>query len=156
MEIISLREHPEYADAAAGYYSAIWGIPRAEYEKSIADAISTKRGIPRWYLLIDGEKFCGGFGLIENDFMVRKDLCPWFCALYVEQSLRGKQIGSRLLECGRREAAALGYKKLYLCTDHVGYYEKYGWEYMGDFESEFGGLTRVYTAETIPAPSEAL
>ncbi|OJU08690.1 MAG: GNAT family N-acetyltransferase [Clostridiales bacterium 43-6] len=147
-KIINIREHPEFFDRAVDYFSSKWGIDRAIYETSISDSITTYNSLPRWYLMLEGDRIIGSFGLIENDFMVRKDLMPWLCALYVEESERGKALGSLLLAHGRREARTLGFDKVYLCTDHNGYYEKHGWQYYGREESEFGGTSRVYEIES--------
>ncbi|MCL2049571.1 MAG: GNAT family N-acetyltransferase [Defluviitaleaceae bacterium] len=147
-EIINVRENPEYLETAVDYFSSKWGIDRQIYHASISDSISTKKPVPRWYLMKDGERIIGAFGLIENDFMVRKDLLPWLCALYIEEDLRGKALGALLLEHGRKEAHELGFSKLFICTDHIGYYEKYGWQFFGEEESEFGGKTRVYVVDT--------
>jgi len=146
-QIISIREHPEYFDRAVDYFASRWGIDRKLYEESISDGITTANPLPRWYIMLDGDTIIGSFGLIENDFMVRKDLMPWLCALYIEERERGKALGSRLLAHGRKEAGKLGFDKLYLCTEHVGYYEKYGWRFFGYEESESGGKTRVYEIE---------
>jgi RimJ/RimL family protein N-acetyltransferase/ubiquinone/menaquinone biosynthesis C-methylase UbiE len=148
-QIISVREHPEYLDRAVDYFSSKWGIDRKVYEASISDSLTTQNPLPRWYLMFKGNDIIGSFGLIDNDFMIRKDLLPWLCALYVEKTERGKSLGSRLLARGRQEAKALGYDKLYLCTDLVGYYEKYGWRFFGMEESEWGGKTRVYEIESV-------
>ena len=148
MEIISVRGNPEYLEQATDYYAEKWGIDREIYYSSVSDCISTNQWVPRWYLMIEDGRIIGGYGLIENDFIVRKDLTPWLCALYIEKDKRGNSLGNLLLEHGRREAGKLGFNTLYLCSDHIGYYEKYGWKYFGDEESEFGGLTRVYTVET--------
>ncbi len=147
-KIFNIRNNPELLEEAADYFSSKWGIERQIYHDSMSDSISTDNPYPRWYLMISGDEIIGSFGLIENDFMVRKDLKPWLCALYVEENFRGRALGSLLIEHGRAEAKSLGFSKIYLCTDHIGYYEKYGWEYMGDFESEFGGDTRVYEIDT--------
>lgn len=48
----------------------------------------------------------------------------------------------------KTEAARLGYRKLYLCTDHTGYYEKYGFGYLGVASDPFGSSSRIYCAET--------
>ena len=146
-QIINIREHPEYLDRAVDYFSSKWGIDRQIYHDSISDSITTNSSLPRWYLMLKGDKIIGSFGLIENDFMVRKDLKPWLCALYVEESERCKGLGGKLLAHGQSEAKKLGFDKLYLCTDHVGYYEKYSWQFFGMEESEFGGQTRVYEIE---------
>ncbi len=147
-KIFSIRDNPDWLEIAVDYFSSKWGFDRQIYYDSISDSISTQSPYPRWYLMKKDEDVIGSFGLIENDFMVRKDLKPWLCALYVEEHFRGNSLGTLLLERGRIEAGKLGFSKLYLCTDHVGYYEKYGWKYLGDEESELGGNTRVYVIDT--------
>ena len=119
------------------------GIERKVYEESLVDCLITENPTPRWFLMLKGDEIIGSYGLIENDFMVRKDLTPWLCALYVEESERRCGLGGELLAHGLKEAAKLGFAKIYLCTDHIGYYERYGWSFFGMEESEFGGETRV-------------
>ncbi|MCL2671675.1 MAG: GNAT family N-acetyltransferase [Clostridiales bacterium] len=147
--IIDIREHPECLDAAADYFHATWGVPRELYVESMQDSLKEGQSIPRWFLLLRDDAIIGGFGLIENDFMVREDLCPWLCALHIEPAERGQALGGQLLTQGRREAAKLGYDTVYLNTDHIGYYEKYGWRYMGDFMHQEGIPARVYAADAI-------
>jgi len=149
INIISVREHPEYKDRAVDYFSSKWGIDRKIYDDSITDSLATANSTPRWYLMLRGDDIIGSYGLIENDFMVRKDLTPWLCALHIEENERSHGLGGKLLEHGRREVAGLGFPKVYLCTDHVGYYERYGWQFFGMEESEFGGETRVYEIDSM-------
>ena len=74
----------------------------------------------------------GNYGLIMNDFISRQDLWPWLCALYVDEAFRGRAFGAQMLEHGIQESRRLDFDNLYLCTDHIGYYEKYGWLYIGN------------------------
>ena len=148
-DIINILQCPAWLDRAADYFSSRWKIDKQLYLDSINDSLSTSNPVPRWYLMLRGDEIIGGFGLIENDFMVRTDLCPWLCALYIEPAERGWQLGSILLARGRREAFILGFQKVYLNTDHVGYYEKYDWRYIGDFAHQSGVDTRVYEADAI-------
>lgn len=152
--IIPVREHPEFIERAADFFASRWDIDRQLYADSLSEGMSTGAPVPRWYLMLRGDQIVGGFGLIDNDFMVRTDLCPWLCALYVEPHERGKRLGSAMLDHGRREAARLGFDRLYLNTDHVGYYEKYGWRHIGDFPHQSGADTRVYEADALRAPGE--
>ena len=142
--IINIRDHPDYLERAVDYFSSKWGIDKEIYRQSISESLGTDKALPRWYLMLDDDDIIGSYGLIENDFMLRKDLMPWLCALYVEEALRGQALGASLLMHGRQEAAKLGFKHVYLCTDHIGFYEKYGWQFFGMEASEFGGDTRVY------------
>ena len=148
-DIINIRQCSAWLERAADYFSPRWHIDRRLYIESMKDSVMTEKPVPRWYLMLRGEEIIGGFGLIENDFMVRTDFCPWLCALYIEPSERGQQLGSVLLTHGRREAYKLGFERVYLNTDHVGYYEKYDWRYIGDFAHQSGSNARVYEADAI-------
>lgn len=147
--MLSVRDNPEYIDRAVDYLSAKWPIPRIIYQDCVSNSMTTKNTLPRWYLLIDeSEAIIGCYGLIVNDFNSRQDLWPWLCALYVEDAFRSHAFGAKMLDHGRQEAKYLGFKKLYLCTDHVGYYEKYGWNYIGNAYDTSGQPGRIYEIST--------
>lgn len=147
--IIGIRENPEYLERGVDYFTTKWGIDRRIYSDCISNSISTDSPLPRWYLLTQKEKIIGCYGLITNDFISRQDLYPWFCALFVEETERGNELGKELLSHGRHEAARLGYKKVYLATDHIGYYEKYSWNYIATGFHPWGAESRVYESNTI-------
>ena len=99
--------------------------------------------------MLKDDEIIGSYGLIVNDLTSRQDLWPWLCALYVEKNERGKALVSRLLAHGRQEAKKLGFSKVYLVTDHVGFYEKYGWRYKGQgFNLCSGAIDRIYEIGT--------
>lgn len=147
--ILSVRNNPEYLDRAVDYFSARWPVPKAVYKDCISSSMNTKSPLPRWYLLIDDSReIVGSYGLVANDFNSRQDLWPWLCALYVEESFRGRAYGEKMLTHGMREARRLGFGKLFLCTDHIGYYEKYGWKYIGSAYDTGGRPGRIYEIGT--------
>ena len=41
-----------------------------------------------------------------------------------------------------------GYENVYISTDHVGLYEKYGFEFVGTIKTIYGGESRVYRKNT--------
>lgn len=149
-EIIPLRDRASYAKAAAEWFHAKWGVPEAEYQKSINACLTSEKAVPQWYLVIDsGGGIVGGAGIIENDFHKRRDLTPNVCALYVEEKLRGNGIARALLDYVCDDAAKQGIKRLYLITDHVGLYERCGWRFLDMVEENNGQLTRMYERETL-------
>ena len=75
-QIINIRECPEWLERAADYFSSKWNMDKKLYLDSMNDSLSTEKPVPRWYLMLRGDNIIGGFGLIDNDFMVRTDLCP--------------------------------------------------------------------------------
>ena len=94
---------------------------------------------------MDGEQIAGGLGVIENDFHDRKDLSPNICAVYTEAEHRNRGIAGRLLNMAVNDMKDNGITPIYLITDHIGFYERYGWEFLcmvqGDGEPE---MTRMY------------
>jgi hypothetical protein len=116
--ILAIRENPAYLERAADYFASKWSIGRKIYAGSMTDSLTTSAPTPRWYILVKEAEIIGSFGLLDNGFMARKDLTPWLCALYVEESERGMRLDARLLAHGRREAEKLGFSRAYLCTEH--------------------------------------
>ena len=98
-----------------------------------------------WYLCLCGEKIVAGLGGIENDFHDRKDLAPNVCAVYTEKEYRCQGIAGNLLNMVVADMKDKGISPIYLITDHIGFYERYGWEFFcmvqGDGEPN---MTRMY------------
>ena len=141
---INLREKPELNKTAANWFHEKWGVPTEAYLECIDAYIegATEYG---WYLCLDGEKIIGGLGVIDNDFHDRKDLTPNVCAVYTEEDYRCQGISGNLLNMVVDDMKFKGISPIYLVTDHVGFYERYGWEFFcmaqGDGEPE---PTRLY------------
>ena len=140
----TLREIPEMKDAAALWFHEKWGVPKEAYLECM-DAYLSGETEYGWYVCMDGDKFVGGLGVIENDFHDRKDLAPNVCAVYTDEEYRNRGIAGKLLDMVVEDQRAHGISPVYLVTDHNGFYERYGWEFLcmaqGDGEPE---PTKVY------------
>ncbi len=141
---LTLRERPALRDTAADWFHSKWGVPTGAY---LACMNAFLRGETEygWYLCLDGDRIVGGMGVIENDFHDRKDLTPNVCAVYTEPDCRCRGIAGHLLHMVVEDLRSKGITPLYLVTDHTGFYERYGWEFLcmvqGDGEPD---LTRMY------------
>lgn len=146
MRIINVRKEPKYKELAIKYFQDKWASEESlmVYDDSINRSIKTKNPLPVWYLLEDKGEIIGSCGLVTNDFISCMDLYPWFIALYIEENKRGKALGRLLIDECIKETKEIGFTSLYLSTDHVGYYEKYGFKYIGDGYHPWGESSRVY------------
>ena len=150
MKIISLRENPQYLDRAIQYIYSKWGNVNNYlcYHDCIEHSVDVDNPVPRWYLMLeDDDTIIGCGGLLINDFISRMDLSPWISSMYVEESKRGNALGSKLLEHIESDAKKAGFDKVYLATVHIGYYEKYGFTYMGTGYHPWGESSRIYYKE---------
>ena len=141
---ITLREKPEYAESAALWFHRKWGVPTEAYLECM-EAYLRKETEYGWYLCLESSQIVGGLGVIENDFHDRPDLTPNICAVYTEESHRRRGIAGNLLNMAVEDLRSRGISPVYLVTDHTGFYERYGWEFLcmvqGDGEPD---LTRMY------------
>ena len=141
---ITLRDQPELKDTAADWFHHKWGVPVEAYLACMNDYLDQKTEYG-WYLCLDSDQIIAGMGVIENDFHDRKDLKPNVCAVYTEEDYRGKGIAGKLLNMTVEDLRSKGITPVYLVSDHIGFYETYGWEFLcmvqGDDEPE---MTRMY------------
>jgi N-acetylglutamate synthase-like GNAT family acetyltransferase len=145
MKIESVRENPSIKNEAITYFQKSWkNVLPIIYDDCISHSISSMNPLPQWYLLVEKEEILGCAGLITNDFISRGDLYPWICALFIEEKHRGNAYGSFLINKAKKDARAGGFNHVYLCTDHIGYYEKYGFTYIGQGYHPWGAESRIY------------
>lgn len=148
MKIISVRENPEYKEKAIQYIQNSWSeVSPIIYEDCISNCINAEQSLPQWYLLEKDNEIIGCAGLITNDFISRGDLYPWLCAMFIEANHRGNHYGKLLIEQAKNDTKKFGFKYLNLCTDHVGFYEKYGFKYIGQGYHPWEEESRIYQVE---------
>ncbi len=140
----TLDQVPELKDEAAEWFHNKWGVPKEAYLECM-DAFLNNETKNGWYLCLDGDRIIAGMGVIDNDFHDRKDLSPNVCAVYTEEDYRCQGIAGTLLNLVVEDMKKRDVSPIYLVTDHIGFYEKYGWEFycmaQGDDEPE---MTRLY------------
>ena len=143
-KFITLREKPELMDSAASWFHSKWGVPKEAYLECMEAYLKRETELG-WFLCLDDGKIVGGLGVIENDFHNRPDLTPNVCAVYTEESHRCLGIAGKLLDMAVEDLRSRGISPAYLVTDHTGFYERYGWEFLcmvqGDGEPD---MTRMY------------
>ena len=145
MKITNLCGRPELVQKAASCFSSKWGFSADVYSESISKC---DEAVPRWYVILDKEEnIIAGAGIVENDFNERKDLSPNLCALFVEEEWRNQGLAGELLDFALRDMAGLGIEKLYLVTEHTGFYEKYGWRFLTMAKYDDGEMMRLYAAD---------
>ncbi len=124
--IRTLSRYPEWKDQAARWFHQKWGIPLAAYLESMDHCLEGTTLV----FVTQKETIIAGLGVIENDFHPRKALAPNLCAVFVEPEYRGRGIAGELLNFACRDMKDRGIGTLYLVTDHVGFYERYGWRFL--------------------------
>ena len=143
---VTLRQKPEMKEAAAAWFHDKWEVPQEAYLECMEAYLNheTEYG---WYLCLENGRIAGGLGVIENDFHNRKDLAPNVCAVYTEQEYRCQGIAGQLLDIAVKDMKSKGITPVYLITDHINFYEKYGFKVIDKKVAPWGELEKIFMHE---------
>lgn len=83
-------------------------------------------------ILLDDDNLIGFISIFPVDGEERQDLTPWYATMYVKEEYRGNGYSKILNDAILKEAKDRGFNKIYLKTDLVNYYEKFGAKYIED------------------------
>lgn len=121
-----------------------WGAAKFLSELLKENRFKETLGEGGLYIMHDGEKLVSFATLTQKDAIDDEALSPWVGFLFVAPEYRGKRVSERLIAklCGI--AHGQGYKKIYICTDHIGLYEKFGFTYMENRIDVWGEDSRIY------------
>ncbi|OPY26754.1 MAG: Acetyltransferase (GNAT) family protein [Methanocella sp. PtaU1.Bin125] len=141
---ISLADRPEYKDLIAKWLWSFWGAPgNYEFYQSMTGHCR-KDDFPMVFIAFIEGTPVGTVALLRADLFSRQDLYPWMADLYVPPEYRNRGIGSALQDFVLAEAKRLGFREIYLYTPLNGYYEKKGWEFVGEEMDRDCQIVRVY------------
>lgn len=86
-------------------------------------------------ILVDDDKLLGFISLFPEDGEEEKDLYPWYATMYVKDEYRGRGYSKILNDAILNEARNRGFKVIYLKTNLINYYEKFGAIFIKDLKS---------------------
>lgn len=80
--------------------------------------------------LLDNDKLIGFISLFKYDGDKMKNLTPWYATMYVKKEYRNKGYSKILNDAILNEAKKKGFDRIYLKSNLVNYYEKFGAKYI--------------------------
>ena len=152
MKIISIRKNPQWAETAKAYCEEKWSDVYGAFEDTLNQCLQKENRLPETWLMLGGmqqDEIKGFYQLCDAEPVEDETKrSPWLTTLFVEPDLRGWHYGELLMNHARYEAGKLGFDKMYLATDHIGFYEKYGFREIGLERFAWGRPTKIYEADT--------
>ena len=134
MIIHPLDAAPQHASCVTEWLWRAFGadaLPRAFFA-SIVEHSQTPGALPITFVAVEGERLLGTVGLWRCDLISRQDLYPWMAALYVAPEARGQGLAGKLQQHVIGYARAQGYTELFLYSACRDFYERFGWQYIGE------------------------
>ena len=66
------------------------------------------------------------FHCIKTDCIPDVPYTPYISAMFVDEQYRGNRLSEKLIRFALEHAKQLGFEKVYLVSNHINLYEKYG------------------------------
>lgn len=133
IRILPLFEVPEHSELITDWLFQAFGSENSrDFFESIVNSSLRPEGLPVTFVALLDDKPVGTVGLWRCDLISRQDLYPWLAALYIDESQRGCGLGAQLQHHVEAFSRRTGFRELYLYATFANYYERFGWQYIGD------------------------
>lgn len=99
------------------------------------------------FIMADGEKPVAFCTLTHRDCIEDDNLFPWIGFVFTAPEYRGHRYSGEVIGVACERAVRQGFDKVYLATDHIGLYEKYGFTYMESRNDIYNEESRIYFKE---------
>lgn len=100
------------------------------------------------FIMSDVEKLAAFCTLTQKDCIKDDNLFPWIGFVFTSPEYRGRRYSEKLIEYACEKAAEQGFENVYIATDHIGLYEKYGFTYIESRIDIYGEESRIYCRKT--------
>lgn len=80
----------------------------------------------RVFVATDGLQICGYCTLAKTDCIPDVEYTPYIGYMFVGEEYRGYRLSERLIKKALEHAKTIEFEKVYLVSDHINLYEKYG------------------------------
>lgn len=92
--------------------------------------------LPQTYGLFLNNEIIGMYQFSYEDLSIRPDIYPWLANVYIDEKFRKKGYGRQLLENVKNTAKeSINFDEIFLYTEHIDLYEKFGWIFVSDFDT---------------------
>ena len=137
MKVYDIKEKKEYLEEVLELELREWGNYSEEnLHKKITKVTSfLKQDNFAKLVLIENNILIGFISLFPSDGDERKDLTPWYATMFVKKEYRGKGYSKILNDALIKYAKEKDYDKLYLKSDLINYYEKFGAIYLENLKN---------------------
>ena len=141
MEIYNLKDRLEYLDEVATLEYEEWATNKTDNKQERIEKKKLK--ITNMFedksfcklILLDKDILIGFISLFPYDGEEEKELTPWYATMYVKKEYRNLRYSKILHNAILTEAKNRGFKTIYLKTNLINYYEKFGAEFIKTLNS---------------------
>lgn len=135
MKIKNIMDDIKHLEEYAKICQVTWGDKKTDeelkkYTKEKVKRILEEDKVISILGLLDSDKLIGFISLFKYDGDEMKNLTPWYATMYVKKEYRNKGYSKILNDAILNEVRKKGFDRIYLKSNLVNYYEKFGAKYI--------------------------
>lgn len=135
MKIKNIMDDIKHLEEYAKICQVTWGKKKTDEELKTYIKEKVKRILEEDKVisilgLLDNDKLIGFISLFKYEGDEMKNLTPWYATMYVKKEYRNKGYSKILNDAILNEAKKKGFDRIYLKSNLVNYYEKFGAKYI--------------------------
>lgn len=119
--------------------------------KSLADLMRND-GFTDWERVVaafDADSICGFCTITKTDCIPDVAYTPYIGYVFVAEACRGQRLSERMIRCAMQYLKSQGFGRVYLVSDHVNLYEKYGFHVIDRKTAPWGAEEKIYMQELL-------
>lgn len=98
----------------------------------------------RVFVALDDDQIAGYCTFAKTDCIPDVSYTPYIGFMFVGEQYRGQRLSEKLILSVLTYAKELGFEKVYLVSDHVNLYEKYGFLKIDEKEAPWGAIETIF------------
>ena len=99
------------------------------------------------FAVVSKDKIIGFCTFLKTDYYPENRYSPWISSIFVDESYRGNRISEKMIEAVIEYAKEQGFSKVYIPSDMIGFYEKYGFVKIDELQNYSGDIDNVFSKE---------
>ncbi len=96
------------------------------------------------FAAVRDDEIIGYCTFLQTDYYPDNRYWPWISSIFVDEAHRGQGVCGLLIDAAVDYAKALGFHTVYIPSDMLGCYERYGFEKIGELANYGGDVDNVF------------
>ena len=99
------------------------------------------------FAAVSEDRVIGFCTFLKTDYYPKNRYSPWISSIFVDESYRGNRISKKMIETVISYAKEQGFSKVFIPSDMIGFYEKYGFIKIDEMQNFSGDIDNIFVKE---------
>ena len=99
------------------------------------------------FAALGDDRIVGYCTFLKEDYYPENRYSPWISTIFVDPAYRGRRVSQKMIETVMAYARTQGFTRVYIPSDMVGFYERYGFERIDELINYGGDMDQIFARD---------